>query len=180
MAGANDSPLGLVRGEVRLAEHTPRWAALYADEAARLGHALGAYASSIEHCGSTSIPGMPAKPILDILVGVPAPVDVPGLAAALTPLQYEHAPWAGVPGHEVFGKGQLRTHLLHVVPAGGAAWERMLRFRDALRADPGIAAEYAALKRALATRYPADRAAYTDRKGAFVARVLSSLSSSAG
>jgi GrpB-like predicted nucleotidyltransferase (UPF0157 family) len=174
MAGADEAPLGLPRGEVRLAEPTPRWGELYADEAARLRQALAAYAPTIEHCGSTSVPGLPSKPILDILIGVPTSVDVPGVAAALAPLQYEHAPWAGVPGHEVFGKGQPRTHLLHVVPAGGAAWERMLRFRDALRADSGLKAEYAALKRMLAARHPADRAAYTDRKGAFVAHVLSS------
>lgn len=173
MADLDDAPLGLARGQVRLAEPTPRWAALYADEARRLHAALARFAAAVEHCGSTSVPGLPAKPILDVLVGVPAPVDVPGVAAALVPLGYEHAPWAGVPGHEVFGRGRPRTHLLHVVPAGGAAWGRMLRFRDALRADPALAAEYAALKRALAARYAADRAAYTDAKGAFVARVLS-------
>jgi GrpB-like predicted nucleotidyltransferase (UPF0157 family) len=180
MPSADDPPLGLARGEVRLAEPTPRWATLYADEAARLAWALAAYVPAIEHCGSTSIPGLPAKPILDILVGVPSPVDVPGMTAALAPLEYEHAPWAGVPGHEVFGKGQPRTHLLHVVPAGGAAWDRMLRFRDALRADAGLAGEYATLKRALAMRHPTDRATYTDRKGAFVARVLSGVLPPAG
>mgnify|MGYP003579026603 CR=1 FL=1 len=77
-----------------------------------------------------------------------------------------------VPGHEVFGKHQPRTHLLHVVPMGGDTWERMLRFRDALRADPAPAGAYAALKRALAARFPHDRASYTDAKGAFIAGVL--------
>jgi GrpB-like predicted nucleotidyltransferase (UPF0157 family) len=180
MVGSEDVPLGLARGRVWLAEPTSRWAVLYADEAARLAHALAAYEPTIEHCGSTSVPGLLAKPILDVLVGVPTSIDVPGLAAALAPLGYEHAPWAGVPGHEVFGRGQPRTHLLHVVPAGGAAWERMVRFRDALRADAGLAAEYAALKRGLAARYPTDRAAYTDAKGQFVARVLARFSAPAG
>jgi GrpB-like predicted nucleotidyltransferase (UPF0157 family) len=173
MADHHDVSLGLARGRVRLAEPTPRWAALYADEAARLGHALASHGPAIEHCGSTSVPGLPAKPILDVVIGVPAAAGVPELAAALAPLGYEHAPWAGVPGHEVFGKGHPRTHLLHVVPAGGPAWERMLGFRDALRADAALAAEYATLKRELADRYPSDRAAYTDAKGAFIARVLS-------
>jgi GrpB-like predicted nucleotidyltransferase (UPF0157 family) len=174
MADHDEASLGLARGQVRLAEPTPRWAALYADEAARLGHALAAHQPAIEHCGSTSVAGLPAKPILDVLIGVPTPMNVPALAAALAPLGYEHAPRAGVPGHEVFGKGQPRTHLLHVVPAGGPAWTRMLGFRDALRADPVLAAEYAMLKRELAARYPANRAAYTDAKAAFIARVLSS------
>lgn len=140
----------------------------------------GPPAPVLAHCGSTSVPGLPAKPILDILVGVPAPLDVAGLARALAPLAYDHAPWAGVPGHEVFGRGQPRTHLLHAVPAGGPAWTRMLRFRDALRADGPLAGEYAALKRALAARHPEDRAAYTEAKGAFIPRVLATCDAAAG
>lgn len=180
MPHSADSPLGLARGQVRLAEPTPRWAALYAEEAARLARALAAYGAALAHCGSTSVPGLPAKPILDLLVGAPAPLDVVGLARVLAPLGYEHAPWAGVPGHEVFGRGQPRTHLLHVVPAGGPAWARMLRFRDALRADAALMAEYAALKRALAARYPEDRAAYTEAKGLFITRVLAASGAPAG
>ena len=168
-----DDGLGLARGQVRLAEPTPRWAELSAAEVDRLAAALAPWTPRIEHCGSTSVAGLPAKPILDLLVGVPEPVDVPGLARELASLGYEHAPWAGVPGHEVFAKGRPRTHLLHVVPAAGAAWSRMLRFRDALRGQPALVAEYAALKRELAARFPNDRAAYTEAKGAFVARVLS-------
>ena len=172
MTDADDDGLGLARGQVRLAEPTSRWAELFVVEAGRLAAALAPWTPRIEHCGSTGVAGLPAKPILDLLVGVPEPVDVPGLARALAPLGYEHAPWAGVPGHEVFGKGRPRTHLLHVVPAGGAAWARLLGFRDALRARPALVAEYAALKRELAARFPDDRAAYTEAKGAFVARVL--------
>ena len=180
MSDSADPSLGLARGQVRLVESTPRWAALYTEEAARLARALTAYGPVLAHCGSTSVPGLPAKPILDLLVGVPAPLDVAALARALAPLGYEHAPWAGVPGHEVFGRGQPRTHLLHVVPAGGPAWARMLRFRDALRADGALAAEYAALKRALSARYPEDRASYTEAKGAFIARVLAATDAPAG
>ena len=181
MSGSADPPsLGLARGQVRLAEPTPHWAALYEEEEARLARALAEYRPALAHCGSTSVPELPAKPILDVLVGVPTAIDVAGLARALAPLGYEHAPWAGVPGHEVFGRGQPRTHLLHVVPAGGPAWARMLRFRDALRADAALATEYAALKRALAARHPEDRAAYTDAKGAFIARVLAAPDAPAG
>ncbi|HEX6533459.1 MAG TPA: GrpB family protein [Gemmatimonadaceae bacterium] len=172
MRGMDDEVLGLAHRRVRLAEPTPRWAELYAEEAERLRAALGRWAPVIEHCGSTSVPGVPAKPILDILVGVPAPIDLRGVADALAPLGYAHAPDAGVPGHEVFGRGDPRTHLLHVVPLHGPAWDRMLRFRDALRADPALAAEYATLKRALAREFPEDRPAYTDRKAGFIARVL--------
>lgn len=170
-----NNELGLARGEVRLAEPTSRWAALFQEESFRLNAALGTSGAVVEHCGSTSIPGIPAKPILDILVGIPEPLDVASVRAALATLGYEHATWAGVPGHEVFGKGHPRTHLVHVVPLHGAAWARMLHFRDALRADGSLAAEYSALKRQLADRYPNDRSAYTDAKAALVERVLAEM-----
>src|SRR6187402_797722 len=159
--------LGLTQGRVRLAEPTDRWTTLFQQEASGLDRCLETFGAVVEHCGSTSIPGVPAKPILDILVGVPSPIDVASLKSALAPLGYEHAPRAGVPGHEVFGKGNPRTHLLHVVPRGEPAWDRMLRFRDRLRNDGTLAAEYAHLKRTLAARFPNDRAAYTDAKGDF-------------
>jgi GrpB-like predicted nucleotidyltransferase (UPF0157 family) len=172
MTGREEEVLGLPRGEVRLAEPTPRWAELYAEEERRLRATLERFAPAVEHCGSTSVPGLPAKPILDILVGVPEPIDLPGLVQALAPVGYAHAPHAGVPGHEVFGRGDPRTHLLHLVSLRGPAWRRMLRFRDALRAAPALAAEYAVLKRALARRYPLDRPAYTAAKADFIVRVL--------
>jgi GrpB-like predicted nucleotidyltransferase (UPF0157 family) len=164
--------LGVAQGQVRLSEPTPRWAALFEEEARLLGPALRTFGACVEHCGSTSIPGIPAKPILDILVGIPAPLDVAAIKNALAPLEYEHATWAGVPGHEVFGKGGPRTHLIHVVPLHGPAWDRMIRFRDALRQDASLADRYGQLKRQLAARYPDDRSAYTDEKSGFIARVL--------
>jgi len=171
MSEGNDE-LGVAQGQVRLSEPTPRWAALFEEEARLLGAALRPLGAAVEHCGSTSIAGIPAKPILDILVGIPAPLDVAAIKNALAPLGYEHATWAGVPGHEVFGKGSPRTHLVHAVPLRGPAWGRMLRFRDALRADAALAARYGQLKRQLAARYPNDRSAYTDAKSAFIAGVV--------
>ena len=166
------SELGLPQGQVRLCEADPRWSALFAQERERLDAALRTFEAAVEHCGSTSIPGIPAKPILDLLVGVPAPFDIESIKAALAPLGYEHATWAGVPGHQVFGKGKPRTHLIHLVPLHGPAWDRMLRFRDRLREDPELAGEYGRLKRELAARYPDDRSAYTDAKADFIRRVI--------
>ena len=173
--GEGKSELGLERGQVALCEPNPRWAALFDDEARVLNAALRPFSAAVEHCGSTSIASMPAKPILDILVGIPAPLDVASIAAALAPLEYEHATWAGVPGHEVFGKGNPRTHLVHVVPLDGPEWQRMLRFRDALRKDASLASQYAELKGELAARYPNNRSAYTDAKSDFIAGVLSEI-----
>jgi GrpB-like predicted nucleotidyltransferase (UPF0157 family) len=165
--------LGLAQGLVRLSEPTLVWTNLFEGEAKRLDRAIRAINGALEHCGSTSIPGIPAKPILDMLLGVPSPIDIEGIKKALLPLDYEHATWAGVPGHEVFGKGNPRTHLIHVVPLNGEAWDRMLRFRNRLREDTALAREYAQLKRALAAQHPDDRATYTDGKSEFVDRVLS-------
>lgn len=170
--GKSSGELGLAQGQVSLFEPTARWARLFEEEADRLHSALCTFGAIVEHCGSTSIPGIPAKPILDMLVGIPEPLDVKAIRDALAPLEYEHATWAGVPGHEVFGKGRPRTHLVHVVPLQGPAWDRMLRFRDALRKDVALADEYAQLKRRLAVRYPNDRSAYTDAKSDFIERVV--------
>lgn len=164
-------PLGLGSGQVRLARPDPRWQRWFEEEAERIRAALQDREAAVEHVGSTSVPGLAAKPILDLLLGLPAPIDLPPVIAALNKLGYEHATWAGVPGSEVFGKGQPRTHLVHLVPIGSASWQRMLRFRDRLRADAGLRDDYGALKQALAARFPQDRAAYTEAKAAFITRV---------
>lgn len=164
--------LGLTHGFVRLVAASPRWAALYAEEEARLRAALVSLDAAIAHCGSTSVSGIAAKPIIDIMVGVSAPFDLAAIAERLAPLGYEHAAWAQVPGHEVFGKDNPRTHLLHLVPRDGEAWHRMLRFRDALRADGALAGRYVQLKQELAARFHDDRAAYTAAKAAFIQQAL--------
>jgi GrpB-like predicted nucleotidyltransferase (UPF0157 family) len=169
----NDPVLpGLVHGTVQLAEWTPRWTELFAEEAARLRAALGDLAIAIEHYGSTSVPGLVAKPLLDILIGGPPATDAEPYAAALAPLGYDYAPQAGVPEHLVFGRGTARTHLVHVVRHGGDAWRRGLTFRDALRAEPALRERYAALKGELALTYGTERGRYTEGKGAFVEHVL--------
>lgn len=163
---------GLTHGTVQLADWTPRWAELFTEEAARLRVALGDLALAIEHYGSTSVPGLVAKPLLDILVGGPQATDASLYIAALAPAGYDHAPHAEVPEHLVFGRGLARTHLVHVVRYGGAAWHRALVFRDALRGDAALRETYAALKRELAQRHGVDRSRYTEGKSAFVEHVL--------
>ena len=169
----NDPVLpGLTHGTVQLAEWTPRWTELFTEEAARLRAALGDLAVAIEHYGSTSVPGLLAKPLLDILVGGPEATDAAPYVVALAPLGYDYAAHAGVPEHLVFGRGAARTHLVHVVRHGGDAWQRGLTFRDALRADPTLREKYAKLKRELALTYGAERGRYTAGKSAFVEHVL--------
>lgn len=172
MTPADDEPvLGLRHGTVRLAPHTPRWAERYREEEARLREALEGVAVDIQHFGSTAILGIRAKPILDIIAGVRRMDDVFERREQLRALGYEYVPGAGVPGHHVFGKNQPRTHLLHVVEHGGRDWTENLWFRDRLRADPALAAEYDALKARLAEAHANDRAGYTAEKSAFVQRI---------
>ena len=164
--------LGLAQTQVRLHEPTSLWASLYLEEEQRLKAALGPALLSVEHYGSTSVGGIKAKPIIDILAGIARLEDGPTLTAPLTALGYEYAGDAVVPGHHIFGKGTERTHLLHVVEYGSAIWNEALRFRDALRAAPQLAREYEALKISLSEKYAERRADYTAAKAAFIQSVL--------
>lgn len=163
---------GLPHGVVILADPAPEWPSLYVQEAARIVAALGPAVVAIEHYGSTSIPGIKAKPIIDLLVGLPRLDDALNHVGAMEALGYDYAVHAGVPDHHIFGKGAARTHLAHLVEHEGPSWFECLRFRDALRADAELARAYERLKVELAARYPRDRAAYTEGKTAFVTGVV--------
>lgn len=167
--------LGLHSGLVRLAPPDPAWAEAFANERARLLAAVGPLPVAIEHIGSTAIPGIPAKPILDLLAGRGPDRDVTAYVAAFKSAGYAHRGEHGIPGRDYFVRNDAagrRTHHLHLVEKGGTLWRSHLAFRDLLRARPERAAEYAALKQSLAERYPADREAYTEGKAAFVAAML--------
>jgi GrpB-like predicted nucleotidyltransferase (UPF0157 family) len=167
--------LGLKRDVNYLVDYDPAWPALYAAERARLAVALGDVALGIEHYGSTSVPGLRAKPILDILVGV-EPLDNWALCREpLEALGYDYAEHAQVPNHYVFGRGRdrtERTHLVHVVLYGGPDWVACLAFREALRASPALQAQYVAMKEEAIRLAPTGRGKYTEIKGPFVARVV--------
>jgi GrpB-like predicted nucleotidyltransferase (UPF0157 family) len=167
--------LGLAQTQVRLHPPTPLWAQLYAEEAARLRIALEPMLVKIEHYGSTSLIGIQAKPILDILAGIEHLDDGPALIAPLAALGYDYAGADVVPGHHIFGKGEARTHLLHIVEYGSPIWREALQFRDALRANLKLAHEYEALKIALSEQYAECRAEYTAAKASFIQSVLARL-----
>jgi GrpB-like predicted nucleotidyltransferase (UPF0157 family) len=119
------------------------------------------------------VPGLAAKPIIDLDVVLVAPMDVPEAIRGLAGLGYVHEGDLGIPGREAFHwpSGEARHHL-YLVLEGAAELRRHLAFRDALRADPALRDAYAALKRSLAAQYPHDRNAYTVGKSAFVEAVL--------
>jgi len=169
-SGNEPSALGLDRGTVRVVPHRPAWAALFAEEAARLRAALGDRVLAIEHVGSTSVPGLAAKPILDLAASVPDLADAEALLPALAALGYQHKPDPDLPErlYLVKGPAERRTHHLSLAEPASRFWREHLRFRDLLRADATLAAEYARLKLALAERHPHDRPAYQAGKQAFI------------
>ena len=157
---------------VAIVEYDPAWPDRYEAMRARLGAALGPVAVRIDHVGSTAVPGMPAKPIIDIEVSVPDVADADSFRDAIEAQGF--ASRMIEPGHHYFRPppGLPRDYQVHVCTIG-SDWEwRHLLFRDYLRAHPGTAAEYAALKRDLATRHTLDRIAYNDAKGPFIEAVV--------
>lgn len=170
--------LGLPHGVNLLVDYDPQWPADFAAEQQRLQAALGDIALGIEHGGSTAVPGMRAKPILDIFVGIGALDDWVKCKAPLEALGYDYAAHAGIPNDFVFGRGRdssERTHLVHVVEYGGELWRNALAFRDALRADGALAAQYAAVKQGAVDQAPVNRPRYNEIKGPFIAAVLARL-----
>lgn len=166
--------LGLKHNVNLLADYDPRWPFEFIDEKNRISAALGTIAKGIEHYGSTAVPGMHAKPIVDILVGVRQIGEWSGCKAPLEALGYDYAANAGVPGHHIFGRGRdttERTHLIHVVEFLGEEWLANIALRDALRRDPDLRARYLEEKERAIAAAPIGRARYNELKGPFLATV---------
>jgi GrpB-like predicted nucleotidyltransferase (UPF0157 family) len=162
--------LGLEQGVNRLVEYNSSWPLAFAEEAARIKAALGDRALAIEHYGSTAVPGLRAKPIIDLQIGVADIRDGMSFIEPMAGLGYDYAGDQGIPEHHIFGRGKARTHLAHVVVFGGEQWRRSLRFRDRLRSEPDVRAAYEALKLKLAAS-TVTRSDYTAGKTAFVQRI---------
>lgn len=168
-------PLGLESKTVRVVPYNVRWAELFRLEAARLSDAVSAAglpALRVVHVGSTAVPGLAAKPVLDIAAG--RPIDTPPATyiSVFEAVGYVHRGESGLPGREFFRRGDPRSHHLHLVEYDGWHWRRYIAFRDALRADDSLRDAYATVKHELAAQFPLDREAYIEGKTAFVEGVL--------
>ena len=175
MAEADDlAVFGLARREVRLVPHDLRWAPAYRREAERLQQALGSQALEIAHIGSTTVPGVPTKPLLDILVAITSLEERGEVIPLLEQIGYEFRPHDALPERLFFiaGAPDARRVDLSLAELDSPFWRDHLAFRDILRAHPDVAESCARLKSDLAERYPDDRLAYTAAKGEFVANVL--------
>lgn len=163
---------------IRLASYDPSWPARFEEEKAALEGAIGEWCvDGIHHIGSTAVPGLEAKPVIDILAGVRDLEESQACFEPLARLSYMDAPYLPEEMHW-FCKPHpsRRTHHLHLVPADSERFRDELAFRDRLREDPEIVEEYLALKRSLAKRFTGDREAYTEAKSDFIRRVLGSAS----
>jgi GrpB-like predicted nucleotidyltransferase (UPF0157 family) len=159
---------------IEIVGYEPQWPAKFEEERVLLQAVLAGWlAGPIEHVGSTAIPGMPAKPVIDIMAAVgsleasrPAISELARAGYVYLPYRAEIMHWFCKPS------AAFRTHHLHLVPMGSKRWVECLAFRDTIRRDGALAKEYAALKNGLAKEFQFDREAYTEAKTPFVQRVI--------
>jgi GrpB-like predicted nucleotidyltransferase (UPF0157 family) len=164
--------LGLEKGLVRLVEYAPEWKRYFEQEKIALQTSLGSMILDIQHVGSTSIPGMIAKPIVDIAIAVDDFEESRACIPLVERLGYEFRGELGIPRRHYFTKGNPRLFHIHMNEIKSREWQDQLLFRDYLRQNRKLAKEYAELKRQLARQYPRDRGAYLDGKTVFIKRVI--------
>jgi GrpB-like predicted nucleotidyltransferase (UPF0157 family) len=158
---------------VEIVRYDPSWPAQFEQEERPLRQALAPWlVGPIEHIGSTAVPGLAAKPVVDIMAVVETLDASRPAIAALIELGYCYAPYRADSEHWLCKPSPaFRTHHLHLVPVGSRMWKESLAFRDYLRSHLQTAAEYEDLKRRLALEHRLDREAYTEAKGPFIARI---------
>jgi GrpB-like predicted nucleotidyltransferase (UPF0157 family) len=165
-------PVAFHNAPIVLVEYDPRWPAIFDREADRIRARLASLAIRVEHVGSTSVPGLAAKPIIDIVLAVPDSADeaayVPALEAAGYVLRGRQPDWFE---HRMF-KGPEADINLHVFSAGEAEIERMVLFRDWLRSHDDDRDAYLRVKRALAQRSWRYVQHYADSKSAIVQEIM--------
>jgi GrpB-like predicted nucleotidyltransferase (UPF0157 family) len=170
----SDGPIGLRRGALSLRPYDDAWVSCFQAERATLMDNSGGLITVVEHVGSTSIPGLDAKPVIDLQAALPNLHTARRLIPRLVELGYTFMP-ERVYDNRIFlpkGSEECRTHYLSLIEADTDEWRVRLRFRDALRESPALRQEYQDLKRGLAARNAGDRTAYTAAKTDFVRRVL--------
>jgi len=167
--------LGLRYDTVQIVPYRPEWKRAFSEERERLIDALFEIPCEIEHVGSTAVPGLSAKPILDIAIAVAPGGETSRALLALQTIGYEYRVDAGAEGGHVLVRGPaplVRTHHIHVVAPDDPQWESYLLFRDLLRQDKSARASYSAEKTVLGRRHRQDRDGYTAAKTEIVQRLL--------
>jgi GrpB-like predicted nucleotidyltransferase (UPF0157 family) len=173
-----------VPAPVIIVEYDPLWPALYEEEKERILAVVGDLVVTMEHIGSTAVPGLGGKPIIDIMPGVRSLTDVEQCIEPLAGIGYEYVPEYNevIPERRYFHKGppEADTFHLHMVEPTSDFWGRHLLFRDWLRAHPEDAQEYYRLKVELAARFGRDRDGFTDAKTPFIESIVARARSGQG
>ncbi|QDH71469.1 GrpB family protein [Marilutibacter alkalisoli] len=171
-----ESLLAAIHEDVELHSYDASWPQAFEVERDRLLFLFPGIFMDIQHIGSTAVPGLIAKPVIDILAGVQSITVAERLAPSLCRSGYATSTEfnESLSDRKWFMRwaNGRRTHHLHLVVHDGPVWHKRLKFRDALRSDPELAAKYAALKTRLAATHPRDREAYTDAKAEFVGAIV--------
>jgi GrpB-like predicted nucleotidyltransferase (UPF0157 family) len=172
---AGTREIGLQYGEVRVVSSSSDWAVEYARARKAIVACLGELEVTIEHVGSTAVPGLSAKPIVDIGIGASTTEDIERVIDALEHGSFIYRGDKGKSGGHLFvmeSAPAFRTHHIHLVLKSDPEWSNYLRFRDALVADSALRDDYARLKQSLARAHRHDRPTYTKAKATFIRRVL--------
>ncbi|HEX8395962.1 MAG TPA: GrpB family protein [Pyrinomonadaceae bacterium] len=160
--------------KVEIVPHDPRWQEAFEAEAKQVASALGENVIAVHHIGSTAIPNIYAKPVIDLLVEVRDITEVDGRSSAMESLDYEAKGEFGIPGRRYFRKDNregIRTHQIHAFETGSAEVKRHLAFRDYMIANPEDAQRYSELKRRLAEEHPQSIDGYMDGKDGFIKEI---------
>ncbi len=162
------------RASVELSEYDPQWTIQFESERDFLMEIIDQwFYGSIEHVGSTAVPGLIAKPVIDIMFGVRSLEESKPAIVVLVKNGYEYYPYKTEVMHWFCKPSDaFRTHHLHLIPYQSPLWKERIQFRNILLTDQEVANKYAALKKELAVRYKEDREAYTEMKWPFIQRIL--------
>lgn len=157
---------------IEIVEYEPRWATTYQQEKEIINVALKQEIIDIQHIGSTSVPGLSAKPIIDILIAVNKLASAENYSFQLQKIGYQYIYYTENVDRLFFRKGTPRSHHVHIVEYDRWTYWRHILFRDYLVAHPETAQQYEQLKREMAIKFKADRDAYTDSKTAFIQSIV--------
>lgn len=168
------SEIGLKRGTVKFAAHNLTWSKLFQDEKKQLLKLFPDEIIEISHGGSTAIPSIPAKPIIDMFAAVKSLKGAENIRTGLEKLGYEYRGEDGVSERILYVKGgpEMRTHHLQLVERTSKEWKNHIIIRDYFLKHPEMAKDYAELKIKLAEKYPNDRKSYTHGKNRFIKLII--------
>ena len=156
-----------------VADYDPEWPKIFERLRARVWPAVQGIALSVEHVGSTSVPGLAAKPVIDMSIVVPTEADVPRAIERMATLGYEHRGNLGVEGREAFSRPEdLPYHHMYLCPQGSIGLDNLLAVRDYLRDHPETAQAYGDLKKQLAKKFPHDIESYVEGKTDLILGIL--------